>query len=249
MGRQLGSRLSVFDQLIRRSIEGKGLNTQQYIRLSNELNRGSLLEFTFADREQHSGQQLLRNEESESDLVGIARNNSSMTERVSGLPGATYMEQKLIVNQAHLARSWDVSQRSTAVDWNEWLKRLKLDLLRESPSPALRACAALAQAHPPLSNDLFHAAFVSCWNELTEQYQGSLVRALQSAFRSTTIPPEILQILLNLAEFMEHDVEPLPISLSILAELAQKGHAYAKALHYREMEFQTSANSKVQYTL
>jgi len=39
--------------------------------------------------------------------------------------------------------------------------------------------------------------------------------------------------LLNLAEFMEHDVEALPISLSILAELAQKGHAYAKALHYR----------------
>ena len=28
-------------------------------------------------------------------------------------------------------------------------------------------------------------------------------------------------------------------SLSILAELAQKGHAYAKALHYRELEFQT----------
>ena len=79
------------------------------------------------------------------------------------------------------------------------------------------------------------------------------------------------------AEFMEHDVEALPISLSILAELAQvrpivtyrivcsqdehrvahttsifllfsaffalifqKGHAYAKALHYRELEFQSS---------
>ena len=41
VGRQLGSRLSVFDQHIRRSIEGKGLNTQQYIRLSNELNRGT----------------------------------------------------------------------------------------------------------------------------------------------------------------------------------------------------------------
>lgn len=39
---------------------------------------------------------------------------------------------------------------------------------------------------------------------------------------------------------MEHDVEALPISLSILAELAQKGHAYAKALHYRELEFQTN---------
>ena len=36
---------------------------------------------------------------------------------------------------------------------------------------------------------------------------------------------------------IEFDVEALPISLSILAELAQKSHAYAKALHYRELEF------------
>ena len=39
---------------------------------------------------------------------------------------------------------------------------------------------------------------------------------------------------------MEHDAEALPINLNVLAELAQKGHAYAKALHYRELEFQTN---------
>jgi len=39
---------------------------------------------------------------------------------------------------------------------------------------------------------------------------------------------------------MEHDVEALPIDPSTLAELAQGGHAYAKALHYRELEFQKS---------
>ena len=121
----------------------------------------------------------------------------------------------------------------SALPLHEWLRRLKVELLRESPSPVLRACSALAQAHQPLAHDLFHAAFVSCWNELNEQYQESLVRALQTAFRSTTIPPEILQTLLNLTEFMEHDAEQLPISSPILAELAQKSHAYAKALHYR----------------
>jgi FKBP12-rapamycin complex-associated protein len=55
------------------------------------------------------------------------------------------------------------------------------------------------------------------------------------AFKSTTSPPEILQTLLNLAEFLEHDAEALPIAASVLAELAQKSHAYAKALHYREV--------------
>ena len=108
-------------------------------------------------------------------------------------------------NQQQLSRAWDVSQvpshrhillppisssrptpspfppaqRSTAADWNEWLRRFNVDLLKESPSPALRSCGALAQAYTPLARDLFHAAFVSCWHELSEQYQDSLVRALQ----------------------------------------------------------------------
>ncbi len=47
-------------------------------------------------------------------------------------------------------------------------------------------------------------------------------------------------MLIPLIEFMEHDVEALPISLTTLAELAQKSRAYAKALHYRELEFQSN---------
>lgn len=97
-----------------------------------------------------------------------------------------------------------------------------------------------SQVYPPLSKELFHAAFVSCWFELLEQYQENLVRSLEIAFRSEAIPPDILQMLLNLAEFMEHDVEALPIDIRILADLAQKCHAYAKALHYKELQFQTS---------
>ena len=239
VGRQLGSRLAVFDGLILRSIEGRGLNTTAYKDLSTQLHAGVLLEFTYADREDMTGS--IPKEESESDLVGIYHSQNFLSSKGAG--SFAMSQTKMAINQGQLARSWDVSQRSTAADWNEWLRRLKVDLLRESPSPALRACSALAQAHAALANDLFHAAFVSCWHELNEQYQDSLVRALQAAFRSTTIPSEILQSLLNLAEFMEHDVEALPISLSILAELAQRGHAYAKALHYRELEFQTSPAS------
>ena len=88
------------------------------------------------------------------------------------------MQKPLPLNQQQLSRSWDVSQRSTAADWNEWLRRLNVDLLKESPSPALRCCSALAQAYTPLARDLFHAAFVSCWHELSDQYQDSLVSIL-----------------------------------------------------------------------
>ena len=205
---------------------------------------------------QNPWQQLTRNEFSALSVGAILQNspghaligNTAGGAGAGGAGGANPPAQQgssgapqkaLPLNQQQLSKAWDVSQRSTAADWNEWLRRFNVDLLKESPSPALRSCGALAQAYTPLARDLFHAAFVSCWHELNDQYQDSLVRSLQTAFRSNTIPPEILQTLLNLAEFMEHDVEALPISLSILAELAQKGHAYAKALHYRELEFQT----------
>ena len=41
--------------------------------------------------------------------------------------------------------------------------------------------------------------------------------ALLSALESPNIPPEILQALLNLAEYMEHDDKALPIGKKMLA--------------------------------
>ncbi|CAK4646180.1 unnamed protein product, partial [Aphanomyces euteiches] len=45
---------------------------------------------------------------------------------------------------------------------------------------------------------------------------------------------------------MEHDVEALPIDIRELGELAQKCHAYAKALHYKELEFHTSPSTCIE---
>jgi hypothetical protein len=46
-----------------------------------------------------------------------------------------------------------------------------VELLKESPSPALRSCSALAQKYHALARELFNAAFVSCWTDLYDQYQ------------------------------------------------------------------------------
>lgn len=53
------------------------------------------------------------------------------------------------------------------------------------------------------------------------------------------ISPEIIQVLLNMAEYMEHDHKPLPIDIKTLGKYAFTCHAYAKALHYQELEFMT----------
>eukprot|EP00898_Chlorokybus_atmophyticus_P008681 jgi/Chlat1/8814/Chrsp90S08148 len=147
---------------------------------------------------------------------------------------------QLTVNADHLKKAWESSQRVIKEDWAEWIRHFSIELLKESPSPALRACYALAQLQPSVARELFAAAFVSCWSELYESYQDQLVRSLEAAFASPNIPPEIVATLLNLAEFMEHDEKPLPVDIRTLGLLAEKCHAFAKALHYKEMQFHTS---------
>lgn len=154
-------------------------------------------------------------------------------------------QRKLPVNQEHLKIAWEATNKSTRDDWQEWMRRFSMELLKESPSNALRACASLANVYSQVTKDLFNVAFASCWTELYDQYQEDLVHSLELALVSPHIPPEILQVLLNLAEFMEHDDKPLPIDIGTLGLHAGKCHAYAKALHYKELEFEEEKNPSV----
>lgn len=54
-----------------------------------------------------------------------------------------------------------------------------------------------------VDRDLFNAAFLSCWSELSEDQQDELIRSIELALTSQDIA-EVTQTLLNLAEFMEH---------------------------------------------
>ncbi|KAJ3577200.1 hypothetical protein NPX13_g3370 [Xylaria arbuscula] len=145
--------------------------------------------------------------------------------------------KKLDMNAMHLKTAWDTRGKSTKEDWQEWLRRFSTMLLTESPNHALRACASLASVYLPLGRELFNSAFVSCWSELYEQYQEDLIQNIENAIRSENVPPDLLGLLLNLAEFMEHDDKALPIDIRILGREAARCHAYAKALHYKELEF------------
>ncbi|KAL8541637.1 hypothetical protein ACS0TY_002778 [Phlomoides rotata] len=149
------------------------------------------------------------------------------------------------VNEARLRAAGEASQRSTKEDWAEWMRHFSIELLKESPSPALRTCAKLAQLQPFVGRELFAAGFVSCWTQLNDSCRRQLVRSLEMAFSSPNIPPEILATLLNLAEFMEHDERPLPIDIRLLGALAEKCRAFAKALHYKEMEFEGACSNKM----
>ena len=178
---------------------------------------------------------------SEASLTGLG---DALKPNTTRNPSSTIQLQHQIAahqtNINNLQRAWDVSQRSSREDWDEWLRRFSVQLLREAPSPALRACAELAQAYQPLARELFSAAFACCWVELDGHYRSSLIFSMETVFQAdaSQISLEILQLLLNLAEFMEKNKKTeLPIDISILAELALKCRAYARALHYKEREY------------
>ncbi|ODQ81853.1 hypothetical protein BABINDRAFT_160083 [Babjeviella inositovora NRRL Y-12698] len=210
---QMGNDFTVFIPVINKVLVQQRIQANIYDQLVNKLLHGEPLPSNLiVDKEYESSQQ----------------------------PDASDAEmpnKKLPVNQQILKNAWDASQRSTKEDWQEWIRRLSVELLKESPSHALRACSVLASVYYPLAKDLFNASFASCWSELFPKNQEELIQALCVALSSSSNPPEIHQILLNLAEFMEHDDKPLPIDVPTLGRYAQRCHAYAKALHYKEMEF------------
>ncbi|KAL1494336.1 hypothetical protein ABEB36_009951 [Hypothenemus hampei] len=167
----------------------------------------------------------------------ILRNNQKKNRVVDIQGDSSTMPQRLKVSEKNLQQAWVPIRRVSKDDWLEWLKGLSLELLKQSPIPALRSCLPLAQTYSQLPRDLFNAAFVSCWTELNVQMQKELIGCLEEALSVPDVP-EITQTILNLAEFMEHcDRGPLPLDGHLLGKHAMHCRAYAKALHYKEEEF------------
>jgi hypothetical protein len=69
------------------------------------------------------------------------------------------------VNIQALETAWALSGRTTASDLRDWMRRLSLEFLRQSPSPILQQCASLAKSHQPLSYQLFNVSFMSLWDD------------------------------------------------------------------------------------
>lgn len=209
---QLGKDYLHFMTMVNKTIAQQGIQHANYELLVTKLQKGDVLP---------------------QDLSSETR----FADQVDEVPFAEQATKKLEMNAVHLRTAWDTKGKSTKEDWQEWLRGFSTTLLNESPNHALRACAALGNLYPPLARELFNSAFVSCWSELYDQYQEELIYNIENAIKSEHIPPDLLGLLLNLAEFMEHDDKALPIDIRVLGREAGRCHAYAKALHYKELEF------------
>ena len=76
-------------------------------------------------------------------------------------------------------------------DWSQWMVEATRTLTQQSPSLALRPCSILANSHNLLAQNLFSAAFLSCWRILNERIQDSIIRSLMAAIKSPECPAEV----------------------------------------------------------
>ena len=219
---QLGKNFLIFVPLVNKVIVKNKIISNEYSKLLAKLQSNTTLAL---DDEFRLRQAKFRNRE-----IQVASTDSNTI-------------RKLTVQESDLQVLWQSIRRVSKDDWIEWLKTLSIGLLKESQSPALRSCKALAQNYPQLLRDLFNAAFISCWTELSPEKKKQLAESLQQALMVPDLP-EITQTILNLAEFMEHcDNQSLPIDPKLLGERAMDCRAYAKGLHYKEAEFRAAEKS------
>eukprot|EP00471_Norrisiella_sphaerica_P000306 CAMPEP_0184486668 /NCGR_PEP_ID=MMETSP0113_2-20130426/8143_1 /TAXON_ID=91329 /ORGANISM="Norrisiella sphaerica, Strain BC52" /LENGTH=1615 /DNA_ID=CAMNT_0026868649 /DNA_START=27 /DNA_END=4875 /DNA_ORIENTATION=+ len=183
---------------------------------------------------------------SRGDVARLGGRNNKRKRRLSNKQPVVRKDLKLQVNQRNLQQAWNATKRHRREDWLQWIRGFSIELLKESPSPALRACSELARKYGPLWRELFNPAFISCWMELEDKLQDELIYHLEFAIQATNIPPEVVQHLLQLVEFMEKQGRPLLMDVRILTSLAGRFHAFAKALYYREQGFLSDPSGSIE---
>ena len=75
-------------------------------------------------------------------------------------------KQCLPINTISLENAWALAQRNNAADLSEWMRRLSIEFIRQSPSHVIRYCSILAKNYRPLAEKLFNVSFISIWDEL-----------------------------------------------------------------------------------
>ncbi|KAJ2818015.1 phosphatidylinositol kinase- protein kinase tor1, partial [Coemansia sp. 'formosensis'] len=149
----------------------------------------------------------------------------------------SHIMHKLEINEEMLRQGWEVPQRGFKVDWDDWMNKLSVELIRQSPSPALRACLNLSLKCPKLSGELFNAAFISCWDEISAEHRQDIANMFQEIVQLPDVSADILKAMLRLADLMERNQQPTFASIKLLGEYADRCYSLAKELRYREAEW------------
>lgn len=146
---------------------------------------------------------------------------------------------------------FDVSNNALKEDWEEWLSKTANQLIRNSPSNVLYSCRTFADVNPTICKALFNVSFAMIWSQFNDGQKCFVIQNIEKIIAGASkgtqnVPLSVLKMILNLAEFMEHDSQGLQLDIPSLAILAERCNAHAKALYYREFEFNFSPDESIE---
>eukprot|EP00755_Sulcionema_specki_P018103 Sspe_Gene.66045::Locus_39040_Transcript_1_1_Confidence_1.000_Length_4442::g.66045::m.66045/K07203/MTOR, FRAP, TOR; serine/threonine-protein kinase mTOR len=236
---QLGSDYSIFIPIVHKVVTTVHYSHDKYDALVKRLLKNQPLPpYSSIDMDPSEVRYLM-------DLLNAPLDDVPKLEDEAGMEGDS--EKLLPVNQKAITKAaWEAMNEVTRDGWVRWLRSFSLELLQQSPHIALRLSANLASQYQAFTRDLFNAAFVSVWGQLSDRTQEQVCHALEACFTNTYLPAEVLGALLNLTEFMDANDIPMPLDHHRLSNLASKTSALAKALRWKEIAFQSAPQTTIE---
>ncbi len=274
IAQQMGKHFLVFNSLVSKTMDDMKLQHSKY-----ELYISKLKDSSFVDVQTET-------------II----NSNQLLNQISSNEQIKKSDDKMLytIRTDQLRQHWLQAMQRNAKDLPMWLNKFQQLVLEQSPVYPLRAMGTcLAQVSPSIPRDLFNASFISCWSELNSHDRQSLTNALTYVL-NVCDKPDVIQIILNLAEFRNHcdlklklerqqkgnkrnddmnlndtnnddnidkdkinkkdlnydsnnndddNNERSLINIHLLSEKAFSVRAYAKALRYKEEEFQRQHDS------
>ena len=140
-----------------------------------------------------------------------------------------------------LEQAWVLAGRNSTSDLNDWMHRLTSELIRQSPSPVIRTCSSLSKAYPPWPKScclcalpVFGTALLGLFKRCGRQQQLGPSRAglkVTSYFLSYDL------FFAPISGIHGYEGQATPLDVTLLARCAENANMYAKALRYRELQF------------
>ena len=148
-----------------------------------------------------------------------------------------------IVNNDMVIKAFNNSHCKEEKDWNEWFKISHKVIYEQNPSNFLYICYLLTEYYFSLNLDLSNYAFYSVYINNNDSNKMKLTQFLRQAIKNEKTPDDISLTILNLTEFMERKNMHLPlIDYRLFGNIAYKCKALAKALFYKQQDFEDSRN-------
>lgn len=146
----------------------------------------------------------------------------------------------------------------TKEEWVRWMDHFSLSIMQESPYRVFRCVSvpveanttSLVERSPQFTQDIMCIAFRVLWNFGSVSVRSSIIdlfqQTLQQPMHTSTVPDDVITVLLSVIEYMDIVGMALPISPSSLSECAWQRGMLAKALYWREAAYRADPEGTIE---